>query len=297
MKTSNAEARATVGRRAVYTDTILWACFPILTASTVGLVPPLSALVLSGCVIAIVLTCYTLMTHHDKELLRISAWKYAALSSVCIDVVYYSCIFIGLTYTTPGNAAMIGLCEILTSYIFFNIIQKERISYYHRIGISLMLAGAVLILSQGIDGINYGDILIACAICIAPLGNYFQKRAATHAHPTTVILMRSLIALPILACIAFFFESEPLTISIMTGVFICINGIVIATSRVLWLISITDLPPVEASALSCIGTALTLFLVWALYGTHPSTLQFMALPFLCAGVMLLTHHQTRARHR
>ncbi|MFM2415193.1 MAG: hypothetical protein RI911_886 [Candidatus Parcubacteria bacterium] len=294
MHNSNAQIQAT-GRRAVYADTLLWSLFPIITASSVGHVSPLSALALSGCVLAIALTLYTMYAHHVGELTHLTAWKYATLSSICIDVIYYSCIFIGLTYTTPGNAAMIGLCEILTTYFLFNILQKQRIPQIHKIGVFVTLSGASLILLQGFSGINWGDILIAISICFAPVGNFFQKKAGEFAHPTSVILMRALVALPIITTAALLFEPASIHFTPTIIGFLLFNGILLAVSRVLWLISITDLPPIEASALSCIGTACTLFLAWIVYGTTPTGLQIAALPLICIGVLLLS--RTTHRHR
>ncbi len=291
-------SKKSTGRRTVFAETALWSLFPILTASTLAHVPPFTALTISTAVVCLILLATILATKHFSELRNAFAWKHAGLAAYCIDVVYYSFIFVGLTMTSPGNAAIIGLCEVFSSYILFNVLRGERIPTLHRIGGVLVVSGALIILCNGYTGFNYGDILIFLSICIAPLGNLFQKKAAAVVHHSTVILMRALIALPILIGLTFIFESsEPLLLT--SGVIwaLAINGLLIATTRLLWLVSITDLPPAEACALSSTGPLLTIIVMWILFNIAPSPVQLISVPFIIVGVFLLSRDTHRRHHR
>jgi drug/metabolite transporter (DMT)-like permease len=200
--------------------------------------------------------------------------------------------------TSPGNAAIIGLCEVFTTYLLFNTFRGEHMSYTHRVGAVLTVSGSLIVLLNGFTGLNFGDVLIFLSICTAPFGNLLQKKAAEFVHSRTVILMRVLVALPILIALTYLFEpiqEIPMQTPILLA--LAINGILIAVTRLMWLVSITHLPPAEASALSAAGPLVTILFMWLLLNTPPETVQLVSIPFICVGVYLLSRTEYRRRHR
>ncbi len=288
------------GRHTVFAETLLWALFPIITASALIHIPPFTGLAISTYTISVIFLCLALASGRLHELRNFHAWKECVAAALCIDVVYYSLIFIGLTITSAGNASIIGLCEVFTSYVVFNVIRGERaIPRTHVLGAVLIVSGAFIVLSNGYSSFNLGDMLILLSVCIAPFGNMFQRDAAAEVHPTTVILMRSMSAFPIIFLLALVFENQSTHVFQSAAIVaLCINGILLAAARLLWLISITALPPAEAAALSSTGPLITLIVAWALTSSAPTTFQLLSIPFVVGGVYFMTRDAHRPRlHR
>src|SRR3989338_6965385 len=115
-----------------------------------------------------------LITYQGRwsELRNPLLWKYSVFITLFIGILFYGFYFSGLQYSTPGNVSIILLFQVFTSFVFFNIYRRERISSAHILGAALMILGALVILGRDFQGVNVGDALILCATFFAPIGNY-----------------------------------------------------------------------------------------------------------------------------
>jgi drug/metabolite transporter (DMT)-like permease len=188
--------------------------------------------------------------------------------------------------------SIIGLFEVFTSFLFFNLFHKEAFSRVHMIGALLMIFGALIILVPKAEGgINIGSFFILCATVIAPFGNRFQQKARALVSGETVMFLRNTFAALIFSLLAFIFKQTTLAGSITTTIIIALfaNAILIfGVSKLLFIEAIHRVTVTRVIAMSSICPLLTLLIAWFILGTKPETLQLLALIPLAVGVLLLT---------
>jgi drug/metabolite transporter (DMT)-like permease len=102
-------------------STFIGALFPIITVLSYRSLPSLISLIgsvfFAGIFFAFVMTFQGLW----PQLKNKQVWKYVFYITITNGVIYYSLVFIGLTKTTPGNVSIIGVFEVFTSFLFFNL--------------------------------------------------------------------------------------------------------------------------------------------------------------------------------
>ncbi|MFA7302750.1 MAG: DMT family transporter, partial [Candidatus Paceibacterota bacterium] len=191
---------------------------------------------------------------------------------------------------TPGNAAIISLLEILTSFLFFNVILKEKIAKEHIIGACLMLLGAIIVLAPNFKGINIGDLLILFTTLVAPVGNLFQQKARKIASGEVVVFLRSLAAAPVIFVLAYLFGQHASLSSVQMSLpFLLINGVLLlGFSKLLWIEGIHRISVTKAMAFQGAGPLVTLLAAWALLEQVPTLWQLLSLLPLFLGVLFLT---------
>lgn len=271
-------------------EVVLWAFFPVVTVLSYVVIPSLVALAWStvfACAFFLVVVTYR---NRWKEMLNLSLWKYIVGITVFNGISFYVLYFTALKYTTPGNAAIISLLEILTSFIFFNVILKEEISKEYILGALLMIIGALVVLAPNFAGINIGDFLILATTLIAPVGNMFQQRARKIASAETIVFLRNLLAAPIVFLIAYLFGQHATFGDIQASLlFLLINGVILlGFSKLLWVEGIHRMSVTKAMALQGAGPLITLIAAWALLSQVPTVWQLASLAPLLLGVVLLT---------
>ena len=217
-------------------------------------------------------------------------WKYIIGIVLSIGVLYYVFFYLGLTKTTPGNASIISLFEVFTSYVLFHVIRKEHFSLESKVGSVLMVLGAFIVLLPNFSSFNSGDLFILIATFCAPLGNLLQQKAKLISSTETILFLRSIVAVPFLFLVAYLFgqslEIGQLKESIW---FLVFNGLVIfGLSKILWIEGIVRMPVTKALALTSLAPLFTLFIAWLVLEQAPTVWQIASLAPFFFGVLLLT---------
>jgi drug/metabolite transporter (DMT)-like permease len=182
------------------------------------------------------------------------------------------------------------LLEILTSFVFFNVLLKEKISKEYIIGACLMIVGAIIVLAPNFIGINIGDFLILATTLIAPVGNMLQQRARKVASGETIVFLRNLLAAPIIFLLAYLFGQHATWGDIHASLlFLLINGaLLLGLSKLLWIEGIHRMSVTKAMALQGVAPFITLLAAWALLAQVPTMWQVVSLVPLLLGVLFLT---------
>jgi len=273
--------------------------FPIVTVLSYAAVPSLISLGWSTLIAALFFGAVVAYRKKWKELAQPLLWKYVALVTLFISILYYGFYYIGLTYTLPGNAAIIALFEVFTSFLFFNVFRGERISWDYKIGALLMVIGALIVLGKDFSHINVGDLLILAATVSAPIGNLFQQKARNIASSETILFLRGMLAVPAIFFFAFVFGQHASLGNIQeAALFLVINGVIIlGISKVLWIEAIHRISVTKAMALQSFGPLATLFFAWLILHQAPNIWQLASVVPLILGVLFLTDHLKLSRYR
>lgn len=140
-----------------------------------------------------------------KELKNRAAYKDLLLTTFWITTIF-TLIFIGMRYTTAGNMAVIVFLQVLFSYLYFNVLGKEKMDTVHLIGAILMTIGALIILIPHDMQFNKGDWLILLASAFAPIVNLYQKRVREYCSAETILGFRTVVGFPFVALLAYWLE-------------------------------------------------------------------------------------------
>lgn len=279
-----------IGEGMIALEVLLWSFFPIITVLSYGSVPSLLSLAWSS--VFAFLFFIPIMAYRKKwpEIKNPLLWKYVLCITLFNSVAFYTFYFTALKYTTPGNAAIISLLEILTSFIFFNVILRENISREYIAGACFMLVGALIVLAPNFAGINVGDVFILAATLVAPVGNLYQQKARKLASSITIVFLRSVLAIPIIFLLAHLFGQHASLAEVQTSLyFLLINGVVLlGLSKLLWIEGIHRMSVTKAMAFQGAGPVITLLAAWALLSQVPTFWQLVSLAPLFIGILLLT---------
>ena len=280
------------GELYMFTSAFLWSFFPIITVLTYHKVPSLIALGWDTFFSAIFFLVLVAVRNRWHEFNSRYFWKYMFGTSIIIGVLFYGFYFIGLSKTTPGNATIIALTEVLTSFIFFNIYKKEIFSKSHIFGAVLMILGALFVLVPGYSGAHLGDFLVLLATIVAPLGNYFQRKARTVASAESMMFARCIISVPFIFILAKVLGMH----SVPGGVYSTLPYLILAgvaffgLSKYLWIEAIHRISITKASALASLTPLLTLLLAWLILHQVPTVWQVASLVPFIVGTLLLTNN-------
>lgn len=153
-----------------------------------------------------------------------------------------------------------------------------------------MAAGAVLILFPGKFDLNPGDLLVLLAAMSAPIANRYQQRSRRYVSAQTILFVRSLLSLPLLALLAFLFSDRTPVFADMAGVWplILINGLVLmGFSKIFWVEGLHRISLTKASALTAVGPLFTLIFAWWVLDERPGVLQWLGMvPILIGGILI-----------
>lgn len=278
------------GELYIIASALIWGFFPVLAILSYQKISPLISLTISTFISSFLFGAIVWWRHTFHQLKDTRALKDIFLMTLIIGVGYYTFYYLGLKYTSAGNGSIIASIEILFSYLFFNVWREEKMSTSHIWGAVFMLLGAGIILFPNFQHFKIGDILILIATALAPLGNFYQRRARTRVNSEIVWLVRSLIATPILFVIALLY-GERLNIDGVVAVWplLLINGLfVIGLSKIFWLESIHRINVAKANATSSICIAVTLLMSWIWLDQKPTLVQLSAILPMVLGLWLLS---------
>src|SRR3989338_11346847 len=280
------------GELFIFSEVATWGLFPVITVLSFKAVPSMISLALSTFFSSIFFLLIVLFRGKLHELKNILLWKYVLGIVLFIGVLFYAFYYFGLTKTTPGNAGLIGLFEIFTSYLFFNLIRKEHFSFESKIGAALMILGAIIVLVPNFSSVNFGDFFIIIATFCAPLGNFLQQKAKLISSTETILFLRSIIATPFLLLLAYVFGQHLQFFQIQESfLFLALNGFILfGLSKIFWLEGISRISVTKANAISSLSPLLTLFVAWLVLHQIPTIWQITSLIPFFFGVLLLTNN-------
>lgn len=275
---------------------IIEAHFPIFAFFTVSVLGGLHAYFYSLAIAATILVFWVIFRRKLPELSRTHAYKNLALTSLFITTLF-SLIFLALQTTSPSHVAIILFLQVLFSYLFLGRNPGEQLDRQHLIGVILMTLGALIILFPNQFTIRLGDVLALLAAVIAPFANHYQKRARADVSSETILMVRSLIALPFLYLLAQLFEPEPSWIEIQSQIlWLFLTGaMVFVVSKILWVEALHRLPITKVNALYAFSPLMTLGLAYLYLAESPTWTQILgAIPILI-GSIFITQKTARSR--
>lgn len=269
---------------------VLWALFPILLSPKLNPVTPLYFGALSTLIACIPTFALLVARKSYRDLLVWRAYPPALVSSLMIGAVYSGIIFVGTSKTSPVNAALLPLLEVVASIVMLYPFASERLSLYQLAGAGLMLCGAAIAVFPGHLKVNNGDLMILAACLIPPYGNFLAKQARKLIGSEAFLLIRSVSAGLILFGAASFFEPPPSRAVLFSGLpYLLANGILLMSlSKVLWLEAIYRIPIPKAVVMVATIPATTSILSWLILGLPPTTAQYAALSVTGCGLILVT---------
>lgn len=278
------------GELLILSQTFVWGALPIVTTIMYATLPNLIALAWSIFFAILFFLGVVIYRKTWRELKSLQLWKYCLAIAFFNGVLYYSFYFIGLSKTLPGNAGIIGLFEIFTSYAFFHMIRKEHITKEHILGAALMIAGVLIVLWPRFSGFNSGDLFILAACVFAPGGNFYMQKARKIATSENIMLARSIFTFPIVLVIAAFMgQATNFTDLKNSLLFLVLNGVIIfGLSKIFWVEGIHRIAVTKALALGSISALFTLLFAWIFLSQHPTIWQLSALLPMILGVCFLT---------
>lgn len=109
----------------IISEMILWSLFPIVALLGLNGVASLVSLYWVNLFATIFFFLIVVFRGKVYELKKIKVWFYAIGTVLFINVIFYGLFFYALNKTTPANASIVALFEIVPSYIFFQIIKKR----------------------------------------------------------------------------------------------------------------------------------------------------------------------------
>ena len=283
------------GEGFIFLNSILWAFFPVITVLTYNFIGSVVSLLWTDILATVLFAALMLYRQKWGELRSALLWKYGLLAALFIGVFYYTLVFIALEFTSPGNVAIIALLEVFTTFLVFNVYEKESFSAEHMLGSVLMVAGACIVLVRDFSGLNIGDLLVLAAVWFSPWGNVFQQRARKLFSSESIMFVRSLLSIPALAVLAYVFGQQASFDDLRASLpFLLINGILLlGLSKLFWIEAIHRISVTKGVALSSVTPFLTLMIAWVVLGLTPNLWQFISLVPLTVGVLLLTGHLKR----
>jgi len=267
---------------------VLESWFPILSIVLMSYIGPLHTYTYS---LVIALFFFIIIMAKRKrfvELKNPEAYKDLLLTSFWITALF-TLVFIGMQYTTAGNMAVIIFLQLLFSFLYFNVFGKEKMDALHVWGALVMGVGALIILIPDELAFNKGDWLILLAAAIAPIANLYQKRAREFCSSETILGFRTVVGLPVVALMAWYFEPATSYEAFKSALpYILLIGIVIyVVSKIMWIEALHRTSITKLSAMMGLVPMMTLFFAYLYLGEVPEFRQVLGIvPVLIGGYLL-----------
>lgn len=271
-------------------DVFLSGLLPVVAVLTYTKVSNINSLAMSTFIATLVCAVLVVARRRLRELKNPRVLMYGILSGICIGILFYGFYFAALSYTSPGNVAILMLFQVFTTFLFFNVMRREPFSNAYKLGSLLMVIGAGIVLSRNLTEPNAGDFLILATSLVAPVGNLFQQKARALASGETLLLLRSGIAAG--AFFVFLYANGQFADihSVEAALpYLLFNGIVIfVLAKLFWIEGIHRISVTKAIALATLGPFVTLAASFIVLHQTPTFWQLFSLVLFVPGVFLLT---------
>ena len=152
-----------------------------------------------------------------------------------------------------------------------------------------MGVGALIILIPDDLTFNKGDLLILIAAAIAPFANLYQKRARNYCSSETILGFRTVVGLPFIALLAWYFEPavsyENFLLALPSLLFIGI--LIYVVSKIMWIEALHRISITKVSAMMGLVPMMTLFFAYLYLDEVPQLRQILGIiPVLLGGYLL-----------
>lgn len=262
--------------------------FPILSIVAMGYIGALHTYLYSLVIALGFFIVLILKRDRIKELKNKAAYKDLLLTSFWITSLF-TLVFVGMQYTTAGNMAVILFLQLLFSYLYFNVLGKEKMDRVHLVGAGIMGVGALIILIPNDLSFNKGDFLILIAAIIAPIANLYQKRARNYCSSETILGFRTVVGIPFIAILAYIFEPATTYENFMLALpYLLIIGVAVyVVSKIMWIEALHRISITKVSAMMGLLPMMTLFFAYIYLGEVPEFRQILGIiPVLIGGYLL-----------
>lgn len=268
---------------------LLWSLFPVITILSYDHLPPLVTFGWSTFFASFFFGGVLTLRHRWGEITDRSSLKNILWATFFLGILYYSLVFLGLRYTSAGNASLIASTEIFFSFTFFHVWRRDFISPKIILGAIFMLVGAFIVLYPNTTKLHLGDLLILMAAMIAPFGNYFQQRARERVSSEMILFIRSSISTPVVFILAYLFREKVFITDLKnSAAFILINGLLLlGFSKILWVEGIHRISVTKSNALASTSPPLTLLFAWLFLNNIPTRFQLLSIAPIIIGMVLL----------
>ncbi len=273
-------------------ESILWGWFPIVTLLTYRFLAPLWTMTISiavaGVFFGFLMFGGRRRSSRWPELRRREAWADLAWASF-YTMLLFILLFVGLAFTTAGNAALLLFFQLFFAFLYFNLLRGEAIGCAHLVGAALMGVGAIMVIFPDDLSLNKGDILILLAAMVAPIANRYQQRARRRVHATTLLFVRNVSSLPILLLLSCLY-APPLTMPDLAATWwlLLINGVfLMGLSKIFWIESLHRLSITKISAMAALSPLFTMIFAFFILNEVPRNWQLAGvLPILVGGILI-----------
>jgi drug/metabolite transporter (DMT)-like permease len=270
---------------------IIWSVFPVLTQITYSYLGPITSLAWTTFIALIFFFWVSVVRKSWVNIFKKDILFSLLMVAAINGIFFYLLFFIGLQYTSAGNAAIVATLEIFFTYLFFNIWRKEFISFSHIVGMLLMFVSAVVILSPGLGSFQKGDLLILLAVSIAPLGNLFQKKLRTKMNSEQILFYRTLIASVFLFTYAFFVGETITVVPTAVWPILLFSGVILfGLSKIMWVEGLHRVSVTKAISINSISPIFTIFFALVILKELPTLAQLISVPLALGGIYLLTRN-------
>lgn len=268
---------------------VLESWFPILSIVSISHIGALHTYTYSLIIALLFFIPIMVQRKRFGELKNSEAHKDLLLTTFWITLLF-TLVFIGMRYTTAGNMAVIIFLQLLFSFLYFNIIGKEKMGRMHVVGALIMGVGALIILIPDKLQFNKGDLLILAAAAIAPLANLYQKRARKYCSSETILGFRTLVGLPFIAVMAYLFEPATSYEGFLSALpYLLLIGIfVYVVAKIMWIEALHRASITKISAMMGLVPMMTLFFAFLYLHEMPEMRQILGVIPVLAGGYLLT---------
>ncbi|MFH7320410.1 DMT family transporter [Desulfurivibrio sp. D14AmB] len=277
------------GETFLLAEEFLWGWFPIVTLLSYQFVDPLWAMAITIFVATLFFAGIMQVRGLWPELRRREAWTDLFWASFYI-LLLFVLLFVGLSYTTAGNAALILFLQVLFAYLYFNLFKGEAMTPTHKAGVALVSIGAFLVLFPDEMGFNRGDLLVLLAAMVAPVGNRYQQRARRHVNATTLLFVRNLFSLPLLFPLAWLLAAAHPDLEAIAATWwlLLLNGLfLMGLSKIFWIEGLHRLAITKVSAMTALSPLFTMIFAYPVLGEIPGRWQLGGiLPILLGGILI-----------
>ncbi|MBP9850964.1 MAG: DMT family transporter [Candidatus Peribacteraceae bacterium] len=282
--------RHSAGLSYILLASVLWASFPVFTLIALKSVPLFTAAALTT-FFATLFFLFLLIVRPQKTKPSKAAIRDIAFACAILGVGYYVFTYVGISLTSPGNAAIVMLMEIFYSYLFISVLGRhEPLVKSHVIGAILMVAGVLFVLVPSARELRLGDFILLFAGMLPPLGNLAMQRARKEVSSAYIMFFRSLAATVCMGLIALVFEDVPTFAELRPALPSIIFGgfVLMGFSKILWIEAIHRLPITQTISITSIQPLFTMIFAYLLLSQSPEWVQMLSLPPIAVGMYLLT---------
>ncbi len=213
----------------------------------------------------------------------------------------FTCLFIGLQFSSANNAAIILRSELVFALVFSYLFLNETISARQLVWMALMVFGVLLVVvTNQLTALGIGDILLLITPIAWAAGHTFAKPTLQRVSSWTAVAYRNLVGGSLLSLLALgvIFLGVPIlytsNLFLIYGV-ILVEAIVILLAHSLWYEGISRINLAKATALIAPAPLVTFILYGVIFRIPPSLWQFIGAVIVIVATIFLAREVSLRR--